>query len=208
MSIARVYLAGKMRGVPMCNFPAFLAAAANLRERGYEVFNPAEKDLADGFDPSNDEPRELSYYLAVDLPEVLRADGVVLLPGWETSDGCMAEIFNAMFCKIPVLEYPDLQPVVPFPAFAVFQAVVEIMRMGAGKHIRNSWYIEPQDNHLDKGMRHCLTAKLIRDGNQKPDGEAHLKLACCRLAMALTQQIGLDVMPAQRSVNIHDLQGV
>jgi hypothetical protein len=34
-------------------------------------------------------------------------------------------------------------------------------------------------------LRHVLTYKLIRDGNQKRDGEEHLKLAITRLAMAL-----------------------
>lgn len=40
----RVYLAGPMRGVPHFNFPAFHAAAAELRARGYVVFSPAEAD--------------------------------------------------------------------------------------------------------------------------------------------------------------------
>jgi hypothetical protein len=49
---------------------------------------------------------------------------------------------------------------------------------------------EPQDNHLDKAVRHIMTHKLIRDGNQAPDGEMHLKNALTRMAMALAQELG------------------
>lgn len=47
----RIYLAGPMRGYPDFNFPAFIAAAAWLRAAGHEVFNPAERDLDNGFSP-------------------------------------------------------------------------------------------------------------------------------------------------------------
>jgi len=38
------YISGPMTGLPEHNFPAFNAAAAYYRERGFEVINPAEMD--------------------------------------------------------------------------------------------------------------------------------------------------------------------
>lgn len=42
MRMRRVYLSGPMTGLPDLNFPAFHAAAAQLRAQGLEVVNPAE----------------------------------------------------------------------------------------------------------------------------------------------------------------------
>lgn len=75
------------------------------------------------------------------------------------------------------------------PSVAAVQAIVEMMSLGAAKHASESWFTEPQDNHLDKAVRHIMTFKLIRDGNSPPDGEMHLKNAITRLAMALTQEL-------------------
>ncbi len=50
----KIYLAGPMRGQPMLNFPTFNATTALLRGNGHTVFNPAEGDIKDGFDPATD----------------------------------------------------------------------------------------------------------------------------------------------------------
>lgn len=47
----RVYIAGRMRGVPLFNFPAFDAARDRLEALGIEVLSPADMDRAAGFDP-------------------------------------------------------------------------------------------------------------------------------------------------------------
>ena len=41
----KVYLAGKMSGIPEFNFPAFFRYAKQLEDAGFEVFNPAQNDL-------------------------------------------------------------------------------------------------------------------------------------------------------------------
>jgi hypothetical protein len=75
------------------------------------------------------------------------------------------------------------------PRWVAWDAVDQMMTEGLKKHRAEGWRAEPQDNHLDKAVRHVMTFKLIRDSNQKPDGENHLRNALCRLAFALNQEI-------------------
>lgn len=93
----RAYLAGKMRGVPEFNFPAFLDAARLLRQHGHIIFSPAERDLAEGFDPTLNslDGFDLQEALSADFRMILDADAVILLPGWEDSSGARAERFVA-----------------------------------------------------------------------------------------------------------------
>lgn len=81
----RVYIAGPMTGLPEFNFPAFHAAAVQLRARGFEVENPAE----------NPTPECGSWlaYMRMAVVQVSKVDTLVLLPGWERSRGARVE-FN------------------------------------------------------------------------------------------------------------------
>lgn len=79
----RIYIAGKMRGLPDLGFPAFRSAAAKLREKGHFVFDPSE-----GCPPTAD----IRECLATDTNWIcLHADAIALLPGWEDSRGARAE---------------------------------------------------------------------------------------------------------------------
>ena len=107
----RVYVAGKMRGIPHFNFPAFDHAAGVLRELGHECFNPADNDRAVGFDGigwSGSESLEerafdLRNAMATDLTWIARyADAVCVLPGWEGSLGARAEVALAHALNLPV----------------------------------------------------------------------------------------------------------
>lgn len=112
-----VYLAGPMRGIPEFNFPAFHAAAAKLRAKGYVVFSPAERDIErhGGVDISKgntDGDEKLAaaqhgFDLRVALGEDLawiceHADAIALLPGWQKSKGANAEcaVANALGLEI------------------------------------------------------------------------------------------------------------
>jgi hypothetical protein len=100
--INNVYLAGKMRGLPNFNKPAFMAAAAKLRAMGYRVFNPVEETIklyGEGVyeeNPTGDEnltpidPRKVFFN---DLQFIcLHADAVVKLDeNWVNSKGAFAE---------------------------------------------------------------------------------------------------------------------
>ena len=111
----RLYLAGPMRDVAYFNFPAFKAAAEDLRECGYFVFSPVERDIERcGADPSNPTgcpiQAEKEYGLTIreclaeDLGWICRtATAVVVLPGWENSKGAQAEVHTARALGIPVM---------------------------------------------------------------------------------------------------------
>lgn len=105
----KVYLAGPMRGYAHFNFPAFHAAAKWLRDQGYEVFSPAEKDLErEGSDFQDNNPEgslekatkqgfSLRAALGEDLAFICaNAEGIAMLPGWEQSAGASAEMATAV----------------------------------------------------------------------------------------------------------------
>ena len=79
----RIYIAGPMTGLPDLNFPAFNRAAAILRAAGYEAINPAEinPDPTAGWEAC----------MRADIAELVKCDGVALLPGWERSRGASLE---------------------------------------------------------------------------------------------------------------------
>ena len=99
----KMYIAGPMQGIPEFNFPAFHAVAKLYRELGYEVFNPAENDLKNGYDPSVVVPSGIMAELeAIGFSRRLalrddlcwiaeHATDIHMLPGWEKSGGAFAE---------------------------------------------------------------------------------------------------------------------
>lgn len=103
--MAKVYLAGPMRSIPLFNFPAFHAATAKLREEGHEVFSPAEHDndrhgadISKGNETGSEEHAAATYNfnireaLGADLAWICaEAEVIALLPGWEKSLGARAE---------------------------------------------------------------------------------------------------------------------
>lgn len=79
----RIYLAGPMTGLPEHNFPAFHAEAARLRDLGYQVINPAEHGVIDGY--------VWADYLRLDLTKLITCEAIALLPGWDKSKGARLE---------------------------------------------------------------------------------------------------------------------
>lgn len=118
--IAKVYVAGPMRGYPKFNFPAFDAAAEYMRTVfAGEVVNPADHDRKvypdieswPGFATGDvDQCPKFSFAAAMkwDLQQVLESDDVFVLPGWEKSTGARHEVTVALTAGIPVHSYlPD-----------------------------------------------------------------------------------------------------
>jgi hypothetical protein len=104
----RVYVSGPMSNMPEFNFPAFHAAAAELRARGYEVVNPAELDEGDdaivGSMPWED-------YLRRDIRALMDCNAIALLPGWQASRGASLEEHIARTLKFEVIELRPASPV-------------------------------------------------------------------------------------------------
>jgi len=111
------YVSGKMRGVPRFNFPQFDSLSAHLRRQGDVAINPADHDRAtdplcemhENFasgTPRTDTEHAMHFKSLIgwDLamiasPEV---DAIVLLPGWEDSEGARHERYVAEACHKPV----------------------------------------------------------------------------------------------------------
>ncbi len=90
----KLYIAGPMTGVLHLNFPLFNKTAAELRAAGHEVVNPAEIN-ADPLAAWTDCMKD-------DITQLVRCDGVVLLPGWRASRGATLEehIATALGLKV------------------------------------------------------------------------------------------------------------
>lgn len=78
--MTRLYLAGPMTGLPEFNYPAFHAAAKQLRGAGYAVENPAESEM-----PL--EKPEWSDWMRLAIEKLIRCDHLAFLPGVMGSRG-------------------------------------------------------------------------------------------------------------------------
>lgn len=90
-----IYVSGPMTGIPEHNFPAFAEASERLRAAGYLVINPAEN-----WGGATDTTRE--QCMRLDIQQVLVADGLALLPGWEQSAGARCEVDVARQVSTPI----------------------------------------------------------------------------------------------------------
>lgn len=80
-----IYIAGPMTGIKEFNRPLFNKVAIELTEQGHSALNPAT--LPDGLTQGQ--------YMQICLPMVAVADELVMLPGWEQSEGAYIEFLTA-----------------------------------------------------------------------------------------------------------------
>lgn len=81
------YISGPMRSKPGYNYQAFASVeqALLLAFPGDNVLNPADNFAGDTTRPVED-------YMRADINMILGADEIVLLPGWEASEGAKLEV--------------------------------------------------------------------------------------------------------------------
>lgn len=118
MTRPRVYVAGPMRGLPEFNFPAFFEAEQHLMAHGYEVCNPARRDVSHGLHTegmvgSDEELAEVGFSVETAMRYDLKwitahAEYICMLPGWTRSTGAQLEKRVAESIGVEVFYYwPD-----------------------------------------------------------------------------------------------------
>lgn len=99
------YLCGPMSGIPQFNFPLFEGAAYQLRKLGFAIVSPAEMDTPEIYAQAMASPdgaplpgdRSWGDFLARDIKIVAdEVQGLILLPGWESSRGARLEVFTGL----------------------------------------------------------------------------------------------------------------
>lgn len=108
-----------MSGIPKFNFPAFYAAAKDLRSVGYEIVSPAELDDADHAGEAlrsasgapGDSTTTWGKCLGRDVQLIAdECSGIVFLPAWEGSRGARLEAFTGF---VVGLEFGLYTPEIP-----------------------------------------------------------------------------------------------
>lgn len=100
-----IYVAGPYRsdtpeGVQL-NIKSAQMVGARVASLGWQPVVP--HNMSAGLEALGDE-----YWLDATMELMLRCDGVVLIPGHETSEGTQAEILEALSRDMPVYELEDL----------------------------------------------------------------------------------------------------
>lgn len=102
------YLAGPMTGLPEYNYPAFTAACEYLRKWWkLEILSPHEVPWPEGCLSVDDAQNKMGieplweYMMGATRELLERASGVILLPGWYTSRGALAELSIVREAQLP-----------------------------------------------------------------------------------------------------------
>lgn len=101
-----IYIAGPMRGHANHNFPAFYNAENKWAKNPAiaRIFNPARMDVDEGFDPATveDSKEHLRSCMKRDLNAILNCNAMVMLHGWEHSEGARVEHSLATYLGMPI----------------------------------------------------------------------------------------------------------
>lgn len=95
----KLYVAGPMSGYADFNYAAFEVARQSLKDAGYEVLCPTDSE------EHNDtgKPQTWDWYMRHAIGMVIEAEGLAVLPDWQTSRGARLEVEIGLGLAIPVL---------------------------------------------------------------------------------------------------------
>ena len=109
-----LYIAGPMADVPEFNHPLFNAVDDILQDDGFGTVNPAALDKQDEVVHSGDfatgkgvQSLNRAAFLKRDFQHLSHCDGIVLLPGWQSSVGANAELMASHIMGLDVFEWND-----------------------------------------------------------------------------------------------------
>ena len=107
MTAQRWYVAGPMSGLPDLNYPAFHAAAAQLRAAGHHVENPAENPPPD-LGPDATPDQVYREYLRMGIAQLVTCTHVLFLAGWQSSGGALKERMVSIWLGLEMVEAGDV----------------------------------------------------------------------------------------------------
>lgn len=101
----KIYIAGPMRGYPNLNFPAFHRAAHEWRDKGWEVFNPADADAKEAGIEHESGGTSERRYAKRDLNAIMdTCTAIYLLRGWSRSvGGALSEAATARWIGLDIV---------------------------------------------------------------------------------------------------------
>lgn len=99
-----VYLAGPMTGIEDFNYPAFDAAEAAWKARGWLVESPTKAGRDWGYN------KPYHWYVRAGIQQLLRANAIAMLPGWQKSRGAKLEYLLAQAFGFPVYDAITFEP--------------------------------------------------------------------------------------------------
>ncbi len=121
MSQLTVYLCGPITGMHNLNREVFEEAERTLTAKGYHVINPHKiPEHVGAIDQS------WQGYMKRDLPYLLKADLVALLPGWAKSKGASREFDLCVDFHIHTLQYNTIAIASVAHVKAIMEAVAVV----------------------------------------------------------------------------------
>ena len=100
----RIYISGPITGIePFVTFQKFFNAEQRIQERGHVAVNPLEIGYL--------LPKDFRHqdFMDVDMAILKKMDAIVLLEGWESSQGCTQEFSYA--CRNDMKIYYNLDDI-------------------------------------------------------------------------------------------------
>lgn len=97
----RVYISGPMKGIKKNNIPAFNDMEKALRKAGFKhVVNPGRLKATGKYKTEED-------YLRKDIRDLSRCDIIIMMNGWQMSEGAMLEHYIAWKLKLKIICIPE-----------------------------------------------------------------------------------------------------